>query len=208
MPTLQRTTERSPVPDAPGSPAGLAARLLLERLQDRAAPQDLIADVRDAFPLCATNSDADLADKLELRAALLELADTTARILTSREFLSRTLPKTLSCVIEHQKGDLNAQEMRFVVLNAYATALETSATWRLLEPIRWLRRLFRPKGFTAADLLPWRDLEPVAGAPPGNWEAVDDDPQFIVSCHLPAGWVRVRLKMHSPVRGRIEFYAE
>lgn len=208
MPTLPRISANTPVADAPGSPAGLAARLLLERLQDRAAPQDLIADVRDAFPLCESSADPDLADKLELRAALLELADTTARILTSREFLSRTLPKTLSCVIEHQKGDLNAQEMRFVVLNAYATALETSASWRLLEPIRWLRRLLRPKGFTAADLLPWRDLEPVAGAQPGTWEAVDVDPQFIVSCHLPAGWVRVRLRMHSPVRGRIEFYAE
>src|SRR5262249_23051164 len=98
--------------------------------------------------------------------------------------------------------------MRFVVLNAYATALEESATWRLLEPIRSIRRLFRPKGFTAADLLPWRHLEPVAAGPPGTWEAVGDGPQFIVSCPLPAGWVRVRLKMRAPARGRIEFYAE
>jgi GT2 family glycosyltransferase len=208
MPTLSRITEQSPVAPAPGSANGLAARLLLERLQDRAAPEDLIADVREAFSPGEWTADPDLADTLELRAALLELADKTARILTSREFLSRTLPKTLNSVIEHQKGDLNAQEMRFVVLNAYATALEESATWRLLEPIRWLRRLLRPKGFTAADLLPWRDLEPVPGAPRGTWEAVDEDPQFIVSCHLPAGWVRVRLKMHSPARGRIEFYAE
>src|SRR4249920_3666383 len=124
MPTLPRTSAPAPTPvaRAPGSPTGLAARLLLDRLQDRAAPDDLIADVRDAFPPCESTADPDLADKLELRTALVELADTTARILTSREFLSRTLPKTLNFVIEHQKGDLNAQEMRFVVLNAYATA--------------------------------------------------------------------------------------
>ena len=33
-------------------------------------------------------------------------------------------------------------------------------------------------------------------------------PRFIVSCYLPAGWVRVRLAMQSPARGQIEFYAE
>ena len=37
---------------------------------------------------------------------------------------------------------------------------------------------------------------------------MDDDPQFIVSCFLPAGWVRVRLKMQAPARGQIEFYGE
>src|SRR4051812_16537589 len=168
MPTLPLTSTPTRGADAPGSKTGLAARLLLERLQDRAAPDDLIADVRDAFPASTSTGDTDVADKLELRAALLELADTTARILTSREFLSCTLPKTLNSVIEHQKGDLNAQEMRFVVMNAYATALEESVTWRLLEPIRSVRRLPRPKGFTAADLLPWRHLEPVAAGPPGT----------------------------------------
>jgi GT2 family glycosyltransferase len=208
MPTLPRTSGHTPVADSPASPTGLAARLLLERLLDRAAPEELVEDVRDAFPQLESSGDPDLADKLELRAALLELADTTARILTSREFFTRTLPNTLNCVIEQQKNEITAQELRFVVLNAYATALEESASWRLLAPIRWLRRRLRPRGFTAAHLLPWLGLEPVADAPPGTWEAVDENPHFIVSCHLPAGWVRVRLKMHSPVRSRIEFYAE
>jgi len=209
MPTLPHTAAPTPpVADAAGSPTGLAAKLLLEALHDRAAPDDLIADVRDAFPSNESTADPDLADKLELRAALLELADTTARILTSREFLTRTLPKTLNVVIEHQKNVLTSQEMRYVLLNAYAKALEHAATWRVLEPVRFLRRLFRPRGFTAAELRPWRNLEPFAAGPPGTWEATDDDPQFIVSCHLPAGWVRVRLKMRSPARDRIEFYAE
>ena len=29
-----------------------------------------------------------------------------------------------------------------------------------------------------------------------------DDPQFIVSCYLPAGWVRVRFRIHVPARRR------
>ena len=47
MPTLPHHCS-PPVPESGGSPTG-PRRLLLDRLQDRAAPDDLIADVRDAF---------------------------------------------------------------------------------------------------------------------------------------------------------------
>src|SRR5207247_5264545 len=96
---------------------------------------------------------------------------------------------------------------RFQILEAYATALEGSGFWRALAPLRWFRQLLRPRGFAAADLLPWKSLEPVAGRP-GAWTALDADPQFLVSCWLPVGWVRIRFTIHAPDRTYLEFYAE
>jgi GT2 family glycosyltransferase len=114
---------------------------------------------------------------------------------------------TLRSIIESQKDEIHEYVRRTLVLRNYADALDGSASWRLLAPLRWLRRQLRPRGFTADHLLPWSGLEPVDGAP-GTWQALHDDPQFLVCCYLPAGWVRVRLKLHAPARGQIEFYGE
>src|SRR5262249_37091120 len=141
-------------------------------------------------------------------SALLCLAGAAARALAAREFLYRTEPATLRAVIDQLHDGLNAQEQRFVILRSYADALQDSAFWRLMAPLRRLRELLRPRGFSARHLLPWRCLEPVPDAPPGTWKALDDDPQFLASCSLPAGWLRVRLKTYTPDRGHIEFYAE
>src|SRR5262249_31655491 len=141
-------------------------------------------------------------------ASLSHLADTAGRTITARDFLYRTTRSTLLSVIEQQQKDLNAQETRFIILNSFADAMQQSPFWRMMAPVRWLRGLLRPRGFSAQHLLPWKELEPAHGAPPGTWTATGDDPQFLVSCCLPAGWSRVRLRMHTPDRGTIEFYAE
>jgi GT2 family glycosyltransferase len=115
---------------------------------------------------------------------------------------------TLRAIIEAQKEEIHEYVRRTLVLRNYAEALDGSASWRLLAPLRWLRRQLRSRGFSAEHLLPWSGLGPVAGAAAGTWRALHDDPQFLVSCYLPAGWVRVRLKMQAPARGQIEFYGE
>ncbi|HEY1381062.1 MAG TPA: glycosyltransferase family 2 protein [Gemmataceae bacterium] len=125
-----------------------------------------------------------------------------------REFQLAAEADTLRSIVETQKQEINDHVLRTLVLRNYADALDGSASWRLLAPLRWLRRQLRPRGFAAEHLLAWAGLEPVAEASPGTWKALHDDPRFIVSCYLPAGWVRVRLKMHAPARGQIEFYAE
>ena len=120
------------------------------------------------------------------------------------EFAAET--ESLRAIIEHQKNETREYVLRTFVLRHYADALENSASWRALAPLRWLRRQVRSPGFTADHLVPWAGLEPVEDAASGTWRAVDDDPQFVVSCFLPAGWVPVRLKMQAPARGQIEFY--
>jgi GT2 family glycosyltransferase len=71
-----------------------------------------------------------------------------------------------------------------------------------------LRRLFRPRGCTAADLIPAQQLEDMPGEHPGTWKATGPDPQFLAACHLPAGWVRLRLQMTSSVPGNVELHVD
>ena len=58
------------------------------------------------------------------------------------------------------------------------------------------------------DLIPWQELEPVPGAAPGTWRATGVDPQFRAVCHIPAGWVRIRLQMSCDDRARVELLAD
>jgi O-antigen biosynthesis protein len=125
-----------------------------------------------------------------------------------REFEFAAEADSLRAIIESQKDEIHEHVRRTLVLRTYAEALDGSASWRLLAPLRWLRRQVWPRGFTAERLLPWAGLEMVNDAPAGTWRAIDDDPQFVVCCYLPAGWLRVRLKIQAPARGQIEFYGE
>jgi GT2 family glycosyltransferase len=87
-------------------------------------------------------------------------------------------------------------------------SLETSGLNRITTPLRRLREMLRPRGFDAAALIPWRHLEPVADAPAGTWRATAADPQFLVPCYLPAGWVRVRLRMTTAVLSQWALYVD
>jgi len=76
-----------------------------------------------------------------------------------------------------------------------------------LQPLRALRRLVRPRGFGLADLMPWNQLDEVPNEP-DRWISTGTDPQFLVPCCLPAGWLRIRLKMTSQVQGRFEVFVD
>jgi O-antigen biosynthesis protein len=54
------------------------------------------------------------------------------------------------------------------------------------------------------ELIPWQQLEPVAGAAPGTWRSCGVEPQFRQFCTLGPGWVRVHLQMASQTRARAE----
>jgi glycosyltransferase involved in cell wall biosynthesis len=96
---------------------------------------------------------------------------------------------------------------RFVILNSLVSSMTSSRLWRLLEPLRALRRLVKPRGFGLGDLMPWNQLDEIPNEPNG-WMSTGTDPQFLVPCYLPAGWLRIRLKMTSEVQGRFEIYVD
>jgi O-antigen biosynthesis protein len=54
-------------------------------------------------------------------------------------------------------------------------------------------------------MIPIRDLQSLSEST-AHWQATGCDPQFLIPCALPAGWVRIRLRLRSDVRGRMEWY--
>jgi GT2 family glycosyltransferase/SAM-dependent methyltransferase len=162
---------------------------------------------RSSAPLPRVGGEGIGMKGFETGDSLNHLAAAAERVLAVREFQHRVEPATLRAIIEEQQKGLNEHVQRFLILESYAAALERSGFWQMLAPLRWLRQNLRPRGFAAADLLPWKGLEPVADEP-GAWTSLDADPQFLVSCWLPAGWVRIRFAIHAPDRTYLELYAE
>jgi O-antigen biosynthesis protein len=117
------------------------------------------------------------------------------------------LTDVLRELIRDQEQNHRAKDQSLYVLHSFAASLETSFGWRLLAPLRAVKHWLRPRGFNQSHLLPWNQLDPTPGVP-GNWEVRGTNPQFLVACWLPAGWLRVRLRMHSSIKSRLEIYAE
>lgn len=97
-------------------------------------------------------------------------------------------------------------EGRCVVLRSLVESVESSRWWRLLAPLRWLRRMFAGRNADAKHFLAWQHLQ--AGEKPGDWQATGDDPQWLLPCVLPAGWLRLRLHLTGPANARSTLYAD
>jgi GT2 family glycosyltransferase len=83
-------------------------------------------------------------------------------------------------------------ELRLHVVESALTSVLRSPWRRPFAPFRRLKQWVRPARFDAASLLPWMNL---VATDEGGWRATGHDPYFAVPCHMPAGWVRVRLKL-------------
>jgi glycosyltransferase involved in cell wall biosynthesis/SAM-dependent methyltransferase len=114
---------------------------------------------------------------------------------------------TLQRELQEREAELVGLNERFVILNSMVTSMMHSGFWRLLAPLRALRQLVRPRGFGLDDLMPWNQLDEVPNEP-DHWMSTGTDPQFLVPCCLPAGWLRIRLKMTSQVQGRFEIFLD
>jgi hypothetical protein len=70
------------------------------------------------------------------------------------------------------------------------------------------RGALRPPGCTHCDLIPWRQLQPLPGGDGRAWLALGPDAHFCALCCLPAGWVRIRLRMTAQTHARAEIYLD
>jgi GT2 family glycosyltransferase/predicted SAM-dependent methyltransferase len=114
---------------------------------------------------------------------------------------------TLQRELQDRETDVVGLNERLVILDSMVSSMTNSRPWRLLEPLRALRRLLRPRGFGLNDLMPWNQVDEIPNEP-NHWMSTGTDPQFLVPCCLPAGWLRIRLKMTSQVQGRVEFFVD
>ncbi len=112
----------------------------------------------------------------------------------------------LRAELSARQADLVLWRSQHAMVYSYVQALSESGLWKLLAPLRGLRRTLRPRGFNAQALFPWNQLVQHPRDAGQTWFATGDNAHFIIPCHLPAGWLRLRLKMSSDVLGRGELY--
>jgi glycosyltransferase involved in cell wall biosynthesis len=112
-------------------------------------------------------------------------------------------PDAASSPTEARHRDARLQA---AVLEAFAAGVLRSRRWRIGEAVAALGRLFRPPTLSANDLSPWQQLRPADGQPTGRWESTGPQPQFLATGFLPAGWLRVRLRVTSETVGRFGLY--
>ena len=139
--------------------------------------------------------------------AVHRLTAIAADALTSAESCHRHEAASLQHELQERESELICLKEHTLIMNSMITSLTHSRSWRLLEPLRALRRLLKPRGFGLRDLMPWNQLDEVPNEP-DRWMSTGTDPQFLVPCCLPAGWLRIRLKMTSQIQGRLEIYVD
>jgi GT2 family glycosyltransferase len=103
------------------------------------------------------------------------------------------------------RAEAESWRQQFILNRSFVQSLAHSLPWRLLKPLRTMRQLFRPRGFDARALVPWRQIE--RDEQTGAWLATGSQPCFLVPCQLPPGRHRLRLSMSSDTPGRFEIIA-
>lgn len=94
-----------------------------------------------------------------------------------------------------------------IALASFTESLFDSFFWGALSRLRTVKDLLHPVRFGASALQAVRHLQRDKEGGPGAWEATGETPQFLVPCLLPAGWLRVRLRMTSSVIGPMALHA-
>ena len=160
------------------------------------------------LPVSASGSSADVEAGTSWPSAIVHRLTTLASdALVGMENRRHHEVATLQRELQERETDLVGLNERFVILNSMVSSMAHSRFWRLLEPLRAVRRLFKPRGFGLNDLMPWNQVDEIPNEP-NHWMSTGTDPQFLVPCCLPAGWLRIRLKMTSQVQGRVEFFVD
>lgn len=91
-------------------------------------------------------------------------------------------------------------------LHAVASALHSitsSPIWRWLEPVRFLRRLIRPRGIEVGNLVADDGIDPDPGSVPHGWIVRRREARLYAPCCLPAGWLDVRIVATSETPGKM-----
>src|SRR6516162_5428375 len=116
---------------------------------------------------------------------------------------TKSLPPSFG--LEDERFHRRDLEMRCLILRSYVESMTQSGSWKLAAPLRSLRNVLKPRGCARENLIAWHDLSECED---GVCRSTGNDPQFIVPCFLPAGWVRIKLGISGPARGRTELFID
>src|SRR5262249_15568932 len=105
------------------------------------------------------------------------------------------------------RRELQNYREQYVISQSFVQGIFASAGWKLTGWLRAIRQVTRPTTFDQGSLIPWHQLDPDNAALPGTWVAKGPRPVFLTPCFMPAGWLRIQLRMTRDVKGRLGVYA-
>jgi GT2 family glycosyltransferase/glycosyltransferase involved in cell wall biosynthesis len=114
----------------------------------------------------------------------------------------------LRAQVEECRAEAREWRRQFRLNYSFLHSLFRSPLWRALRPARGVHRFLRARGFDATALLPWSELDEDRDNGPGRWIATGTNAYFVVPFFLPVGWLRVDLKMSSPMPCQAVLHAD
>lgn len=108
---------------------------------------------------------------------------------------------------EQVQAELQKTRQQLEIESNFAHGAAGSWSWRLLAPLRVMRRWVAPRRYGRQNLKVMADLEPIHAAE-YQYRATTHDPQFLLPCTLPAGWIRVDYRLHTETASHLEIYAD
>lgn len=177
---------------------------LSQLLADRTAELKGLRQLLD----CKAAELDDLTGALEKsRAELLEMN-------TSLEY-SQAEIEGLNTALENSAAELKSLRAKAADYEQQLARIKSTFAWRAasgfkkiirrsLMPLKRLRDLL-PGGYKQT-LIPLNHLLALPDKGPGFWQAVDKDPQFLLSGPFPAGWSEIRFQAAAAVPLKVRIY--
>ncbi len=190
-----------PVGEAPYRLVAVAARefaatVALEPLPE-GSPGVLLEKTR---PVC----DDPVSPALNLLARLI--GSVGQESVPERE-RAETIEADLLRTLDQREAELTLTRQRLAIERNLNQGMIRSWSWRLLAPLRMLRRWVASRRYDRRQFLPIQQIEqPDPDLP--HYESLGNDPQFLLPCVLPAGWVRVDYRLHTDTDSSLEIYAD
>jgi glycosyltransferase involved in cell wall biosynthesis len=117
----------------------------------------------------------------------------------------RTEVADLQVRLAARDAQLSRWRQQYLIVDSLWTCLQQSRGWKWTAPLRALRRWLVPHSFDERALIPWQELQQLG---PDTWRSHGCDPQFVVPCLVPAGWVRLQFRLSTGVWGQAELLAD
>ncbi len=104
------------------------------------------------------------------------------------------------------RAEAEAWREQYLLNRSFRQAITGSWMWQIFAPVRALGGLLGARGFDAANLIPWIQLERDEQGGPNAWMATGDRSSFLLPCYLPKGSLQLRISMTANVQGCFEIF--
>ncbi|MGI1659330.1 MAG: glycosyltransferase [Desulfitobacterium sp.] len=172
--------------------------------------------------------DNRVAEIKELNSALARSQEELGRRVTDIDELKNALNKSqlelanqatdideLNAIIESSQEELKQRRAKVADYEQQLKEIKSSTVWRttskLMRIACWSRKQIKLgrdllRGGYKQRLIPLDNIIPLADKGPSYWQAVGEDPKFLLSGPFPHGWSEIRFKAASPLPLKVRIY--